>query len=439
MIHRLMITNAIPSRHNYPAPHIWLNPGYHHAPSSTWTDLAQARIAEARLAAFAPLLTMLFPELQTSAGIIESALITAPQLQASLQTAGGAGNYWIKGDHALPIAGSIKARGGFHEVLEFAETLALQHELIQTGSDRMELASPQAHALFSHYEVAVGSTGNLGLAIGIISAALGFKATVHMSADAKQWKKDRLRNRGVRVVEHSGDYGKAVEAGRLQAKNNPLVYFVDDEQSSSLFYGYSVAAFRLQQQFNDAGVIIDTTHPLFVYLPCGVGGAPSGIAFGLKAIYGDAVHCFFVEPQASACFLTSMANPDKPDISIYDAGLDNHTDADGLAVPRASDLAISAMRPLLSGVITVADNTLFSDLYLAYRDVGIKLEPSAAAGFCGPRMLFTENAGQAYLTQHDLQNSMAHAHHLVWVTGGLLVPEQEFLDFLARGESILTP
>lgn len=432
-----MTTNGSPLIKNSPTPDVWLNPSYRHAATAAWATLSQARIAEARLAAFAPLLSYLFPELEICKGIIESDLIEAPALKAALREEGGSGEYWIKGDHALPVAGSIKARGGFHEVLEFAESLALRHGLIDADSDRILLVSDAARALFSRHEVAVGSTGNLGLSIGIIAAALGFKATVHMSSDAKEWKKDRLRLRGVHVVEHAGDYGQAVDAGRRQAESSDTIYFVDDEQSSSLFYGYSVAAFRLQRQFKDAGVVIDKEHPLFVYLPCGVGGAPSGIAFGLKTIYGDAVHCFFIEPLASACFLTRMANPDHEGISIYDAGMDNQTDADGLAVPRASELAISVMRNMLSGVMTVADDTLFEDLYYVRRDVGLHLEPSAAAGFSGPRMLFNHHAGRTYIAQHQLDHVMHDARHLVWVTGGLLVPPAEYQQFLIRGEQLV--
>ena len=323
-------------------------------------SLADVKAARARFDRFAPLLARLFPELQGSAGRIESDLLPATAMQRARDIPASAGKLWIKADHSLPVAGSIKARGGIHEVLEFAESLALEHKLVTPDADYAVLAEPPARALFARYQVAVGSTGNLGLSIGVMASALGFRAVVHMSSDAKAWKKARLRARGVQVVEHAGDYAAAVAAGRRDADADPYCYFVDDERSLSLMLGYSAAALHLRDQLDAAGLRVDAAHPLFVYLPCGVGGAPAGIAFGLRQLYGPHVHPVFVEPTQSPCFLVEML---APGASVYDVGLTNRTEADGLAVPQASELAAQAMRPLLAGVCTVADDTLFADLH----------------------------------------------------------------------------
>ncbi|MFZ6644802.1 D-serine ammonia-lyase [Undibacterium sp. TJN25] len=424
-------------------PFLWTNPGHGSVPHAGGQPHPQdIQQAANRLQRFAPLLAQLFPEVAASGGIIESELMAVPRLQdillggGSADTVNSAGRIWIKGDHALPIAGSIKARGGIHEVLEFAERLATEQGLIHAGSDYLELAGPQARSLFGRYTVAVGSTGNLGLSIGVIASALGFKAAVHMSADAKEWKKERLRKRGVQVVEHQGDYEKAVAAGRSEAQADPYSYFVDDEHSLSLFLGYAVAASRLQAQLHAQGIVVDAQHPLFVYLPCGVGGAPAGVSFGLKQVFGAHVHCFFAEPVASPCVLLRMLYPDRPGISIYDIGLDNRTDADGLAVPVASELAVDVMRPLLSGVFTVEDDALFRHLYQLQTSEGIRIEPSAAAGFAGPGMLLQTDAGRAYLQQNGLEPLMGNANHILWTTGGLFVPEDEYAGFLARGKAL---
>lgn len=407
-------------------PLMWTNP-HRQSTSSGNTPvglaglgLADMHQARDRFERFAPLLADLFPELAESQGRIESDLLAVPALQQALGLPPTMGRLWIKADHRLPVAGSVKARGGFHEVLELTERLAVEHDLIQPGNDYRCLGRPAARAAFAQYQVAVGSTGNLGMAIGVLAAALGFRPVVHMSADAKTWKKDRLRQHGVDVREHTGDYEQAVAMGRQLADADPLCHFVDDERSLSLFMGYSAAALHLRSQLQAAGVVVDAQHPLLLYLPCGVGGAPSGIAWGLHQVLGDHVHCYFAEPVQSPCFLAHLLAPPGSHPSVYDLGLSNQTEADGLAVPRASVLAADTMRPLLAGVFTVEDQTLFDHLALVLQTEGLRIEPSAASGFSGP----------AYL--RDSLLAVPGANHMVWTTGGLLVPDAQFESFLRR-------
>ena len=258
--------------------------------------LAAADIADAaaRLNRFAPYMERVFPDARRTGGILESPLVATRAMQDLLGEVEGVpipGKLWAKLDSHLPISGSIKARGGIHEVLQHAERLALDAGKLHIDDDYSVLDSDEMRAFFGQYKVAVGSTGNLGLSIGIMSAKLGFQASVHMSADARQWKKDQLREHGVTVVEYDSDYSIAVAQGREEAESDPMAYFVDDENSVSLFLGYAVSGRRLAGQFQALDIAVDDEHPLLVYLPCGVGGGPGGVAFGIKSVFGDAAHC----------------------------------------------------------------------------------------------------------------------------------------------------
>ena len=420
----------------------WFNPGVAPVAQAIGdVGLTEADVADAsaRLTRFASYLRQAFPETASSGGIIESDIVPVSHLQQLLGERYNqvlTGSLWLKRDSHLPISGSIKARGGIYEVLKHAEDLALAENFLTLEDDYAVLHSDKARAFFGQYKIAVGSTGNLGMSIGIMGAALGFQVTVHMSADARQWKKDKLRAHGVTVIEYASDYSVAVAQGREQAEADPACHFVDDENSVNLFLGYAVAAERLKQQLAAAQITVDAQHPLFVYLPCGVGGAPGGVAFGLKLAFGDAVHCIFAEPTHSPCMMLGVYTGLHDEVSVQDFGIDNVTAADGLAVGRASGFVGKAMQRLLDGFYTVSDEEMYSLLALMERSEGLRLEPSALAGVPGIARVQADQQG--YLARAGLDaHAMANATHLIWATGGNMVPDDEMDAYLGKGRELL--
>ena len=408
---------------------LWINPLNGKRKNDMFGE-ADIEDARARLNRFAPLLEKLFEASRKQRGIVESPLAAAPALQGELEkryeTKLG-GKLWLKLDSHLPVSGSIKARGGIYEVLQHAEGLLLKAGLLKLDDDYSKIADESCRKYLSGFQVAVGSTGNLGLSIGIMSARLGFKASVHMSSDAREWKKTMLRSYGVNVFEYESDYSTAVAAGRQEAQNDPACYFVDDENSRHLFLGYSVAARRLAGQLQAMDIVVDRNHPLFVYLPCGVGGGPGGVTFGIKTFFGDHAHCFFAEPTHSPCMLLGMSTGKHEGISVFDIGLDNKTAADGLAVGRPSSLVGKVMEGMLEGIFTVSDEEMYRLLALTAELEGIRLEPSALAGVKG-----ILHASKLYGAE-----TLKNATHIAWCTGGAMVPESEMQKYISTGRELL--
>ena len=61
------------------------------------------------------------------------------------------------------------------------------------------------------------------------------------------------------------------------------------------------------------------------------------------------------------------------------------------------------------------------------------LEPSALAGFPGPVQLLGSNAGRDYLKTHQLEHKMGNATHILWATGGGMVPQKMMDEFYNKG------
>lgn len=423
----------------YSQEQCWINP--YQLPFSYTDALCQLIVsdkdiaeAEQRLARFAPFIQKHFPETAPNGGLIESPLREIPEMQSALSAAYETtipGKLFLKMDSHLAIAGSVKARGGIYEVLKHAEDLCIAQGLISKTDNYEKFADPEIREFLSRHTVQVGSTGNLGMSIGIMSAALGFWVKIHMSADAKQWKKDLLRSKGVEVLEYAADYTKAVENGRKASDSDPTSYFIDDEKSVDLFIGYATAANRLKQQLDAQNISVDAQHPLIVYIPAGVGGAPGGISYGLKRIFKDNVHCFFTETTTCPSVLIGIDTQTFEKASVQDYGISGKTEADGLACASPSGFITRIMTNLVSGEFTVDDAKLYDYLRMLNQSEGIRIEPSSCAAFAGPCGLLQYDCFSQYCRDHGItEEALSNATHIVWATGGSMIPPEIYQEYL---------
>ena len=387
-----------------------------------------------RLQRFRPLLAAVFSSAHMEPVGILSPISNVDDLYQALCSHMGCcspGTMYLKRDDSLPVGGSVKMQGALYHMLCLACGIAQMHlGFDPDGDDPLRLLSPECRSLFQSYSIHVASTGNLGISIGSCAAALGFHGYVHMSEDAADWKRALLRQHGVYVVEYDGPYEEA-EIGCYAAAAKDSHGIVVRDDSREFLLGYAAGVLPLKAQLSAQNIEISQKQPLFVYLPCGGGGAPTGISLGLKLLFGRDVHIFYCEPVLASCMLLGMASGLYEEISLADVGLSSDTLAEGLSVNRPSKHMGMASQSLVSGIITIPDARLLSDLRTLYRCHSIFIEPAAALSLSAPVQFLLSEAGRQYLQQRQLSPETQAFVHLAWATGGGLIPEPLRKSYLA--------
>lgn len=133
--------------------------------------------------------------------------------------------------------------------------------------------------------------------------------------------------------------------------------------------------------------------------------------------------------------MLGMATGENNNVCVQDFDIDNLTAADGLAVGRASGFVGALMRPFMSGCYSIQDERMYKLLAELADAEGIYLEPSALAGMYGPVLTQQGRALGGYAERAVPAGAMANAIHLVWATGGNMVPREEMQHYYEKGKA----
>lgn len=219
------------------------------------------KAAQNRYMRFMPFFAEAFQETENRKGIIESELIEVTDTSNETKEFFG-GRIFLKDDSNLPIGGSLYSRGSIHELLHLTEKLLQKEKLLSPTENYTKIFTPRIKEYLSKYTVYT-EKGNLKTGVQVVANKLGFN----------------------------------VSATKENSENDEFDFFIGDASSEDLFFGCSSAALRLKVQLNKAHVTVDDAHPLFVVIPSDTPEAAAGVCFGLKELFGDNTHCFFVESE----------------------------------------------------------------------------------------------------------------------------------------------
>lgn len=272
-----------------------------------------------------------FPELISSGGLIESELLSNGQVAKRLKEKGlNLYNLLIKEDFNLPIAKTMKTRAGLYYVLKLSDELAKQEGILKDDSDYYAKLLDYKD-FFNQYELVVITSNEMARSIVRVGCSMGYRVRVLMSTKS-QGDQEFYEKYGATVEHSNKTLIQTLQDAKEHKKDDQII--VDEHDNDKLFLGASVTAFRLRDQLYDLDV--DLNEGVNIYIPLGVGLISSGIGFGLKRVFRDNIHIYFVESCNKGEFTPLLKGEHVENQKI-------------------SAVALSRMKELISGMVLVSD------------------------------------------------------------------------------------
>lgn len=272
---------------------------------------------------------------------------------------GSAGSWAAAQTRVTPVLGAATVGP---RVLVKAEGLQ------RTGSFKLRGAAAKLASLGEEEAargVVTASAGNHGLGVAHAAAARGVEATVVVPRTAPEVKRAGIRDLGARLVVEGAGFDESAGHARELAREQDatLISAVDD--AWVLLGNGGLLGRELADQIGDLG------QGDLLVVPVGGGG----LASGLGAVLAETgVELTGVEPERN-CAMRRSLERGRP-MTEFPEGAE--TIAEGLE-GAVGERSFELCRELLWEVVTVTEDGMLRAMALAYRGLGLILEPSGAA------------------------------------------------------------
>lgn len=214
-------------------------------------------------------------------------------------------------------------------------------------------------------EVVTGSSGNHGIAVAMLGAALGVRVTVVMTGGADGGKARAIRAFGARVLRVDGGVvERDRRAAEISATSGAL--FVPSSDHELVVAGAGTVGLEVFEAVPDVST---------VFVPTGGGGLLAGVCLA-AAVLSRPVRIVGVEPTSARRYAFSVARGAPTELPP------SRTIADGLRGQRPGAVPWPIIRRRVDDLIAVTDDAITRAMTVLHR-AGVRAEPSGAVALAG--------------------------------------------------------